>query len=151
MTAHARAAANPLSRVALSAPSWALTVASIGGRIAGAAIAVYVATSESYERTEVFAAAVAAIAIVTVLTRGRSGPVAGALAGGLTLFAGAALGKETPVAGLAMIASGAVAGLGAVAIGHRRGVNSIITVGAFFAALPLMVAGVAAMALIVEG
>jgi hypothetical protein len=152
MTSRGEADANPLSRIALQTPPWAAQALSAGARLAGAALAIYVSTDESYDRTQVFVAGLAALSIASLLPlRNPAAALVSALAGGLLVFAGAALAKETPALGVALVVAGALAAMGALAVRHRQGETLIFGLVAFFVALPVMVAAVAAIAVLVEG
>lgn len=151
MSAH-EPAVNPLSRIALEAPPWAAPVLSAGGRVAGAAIAVYLAFDQSYDRTQVVCGGVALAALVTLVPlRGIAGAAASAFGAGAIFFAGAALGEEAPAAGIAMIVAGGAAMLGTLLAARREGDSPLAALGGFFAALPILVGAIAIVALAVEG
>jgi hypothetical protein len=125
---------------------------SAGGRLGGAGIAFYIAADQSYDRTQVTAACVAIIALSTLLPlRGNTGAVLAAVAAGLLFFGGSALGKEAPTAGMAMIAAGALGAAGVLMTSRREGLSPVAALAGFFAALPLLIGGVAGIALLVEG
>jgi hypothetical protein len=143
---------DPLSRIALDAPSWVAPTLSIGGRLAGTAIALYIANDQAYDRTQAVAVAVAVAVLLSALPL-RGGVAAGIIgaAAGLLFFSGAALGKEVPAAGLAMVATGVAAEAGALMSSRRDGRTAIVALGGFFAALPLLILCVAAIALLIDG
>ncbi len=145
-------ASNPLSRVALEAPAWLGPAISIGARVIGAALALYIAQDQSYDRTQVFAIGLAVVVALSLLPMPRGiGAFAPALAAGALFFGGATLAGETPAAGIAMLIAGAVATCGALIANRRAGAALAAGVAGFFIGLGLDIVGVVAIALTVEG
>ena len=146
------AGANPLAQMAEGAPAWFGDALSYGGRLAGAVAALTLVASESYDRTQVFAAAVAALAGASCpldrAHRGIAGPMRG-LAAGLLFFSGTMLWSEP--AGVLMTVLGAVAGAGMLISQHREGRDVAAPVVAFFLGLGLSMLCLVAVALAVEG
>jgi hypothetical protein len=145
-------AANPLARVALDTPAWVAQALSIGGRVTGAGVALYVFGDEAYDRTQMVAAIIALVPVLSLVPlRGVAGAALPALAAGLLFFCGAAFAGETPVAGASMLVAGVAAAAGTMMASHRGGRPAWLALGGFFAAMPALVACVAAVALLVEG
>ena len=145
-------ASNPLSRIALEAPAALGPAISIGARVIGAALALYIAQDQSYDRTQAFAAGLVVIAALSIVPMPRGiGGFAPALAAGALFFGGAALARETPAAGVTILIAGATAACGALIANHRSGATPVAALIGFFAALPALIAAVALIALTVEG
>ena len=152
-------ASNPLSRIALEAPAALGPAISIGARVIGAALALYIAQGQSYDRTQMFAAGLAADALLSIvpLPRGISpgrvfgGGFVSALGAGALFFGGAVLAGETPAAGITMLIAGAAAACGALMAGRRTEQTLAVALIGFFASLPALIAAVALIALAVEG
>lgn len=143
-------ASNPLARIALEAPALFGPAISIGARGVGAALALYIAQDQSYDRTQVFAAGLVVVAVLSVVPMPRGiGGFASALAAGALFFGGAMLWDQA--AGIAMLIAGAAAACGALIANHRAGASPAAGVAGFFIGLGLDVAGVVAIALTVEG
>ena len=144
---------NPLSRIALESPPWLAVALSIGGRIAGAALAVYIAQDQSYDRTQVFAIGLAILAALSLagmlqLPLGLGGFVP-ALAAGTLFFAGAVLLDQA--AGVLMLIAGAAAFAGVLMANHRDGADPGRGIGAFFFGLGVVFALVWIVKFTVEG
>ena len=145
-------ASNPLSRIALEAPGALGPAISIGARVVGSALALYIAQDQSYDRTQVFAIGIAVAALISLVPLPRAIAVfVPALAAGALFFGGAALAGETPAAGIAMLIAGAAAMCGALIVNQRAGASPAAGLASFFIGLGVDVAGVVAIALIVEG
>ena len=139
---------NPLIRLARALPSGAGPALSLGGRIAGAVLAAAVAGDQSYDRTRIFAIAIAALAALSCVPfaarlRGRLG-WAGA---GLVFFGGALLGGFG--AGLLMVLCGTLAAIGAAVQEQQREQHT--EVPSFFMGFGATAALVAIIVLAVEG
>jgi hypothetical protein len=150
MQQRAAAASNPLSRMAVEAPAMLGPALSIAARVAGAALAAYIASDQSYDRTRIFAIGVAALALISIIQTPPAARVTlSALASGLLFFAGALLLDQA--AGIGMLAAGAAAICG-VLIGHHRGGGMPgEPIGGFFFGLGLTVLWVAVIIFTVEG
>jgi hypothetical protein len=147
-----REARDPLDQLAAAVPAWVPATLSVGGRIAGAIAALYVATDVSYDRTQVVGIAITLMAVaslVSVLLPGVASDIMGALAAGIIFFGGAMLWSE-PVARV-MPVCGAAALLGALMLANRDGRQLAPPLIAFFAGLGVIVAMLALVALAVEG
>jgi hypothetical protein len=145
-------AANPLSRIALEAPGWVAPACSIGGRLAGAGVALFIVSDQSYDRTQVVAAIIAVVAIGSLVPLpGAAGQVIAALGAGLLFFCGAAFTSEVPAAGAAMMTVAVVATAGLLMASSRHGRTPLWGLAGFFGALPVLVGIVASVALAVEG
>jgi hypothetical protein len=145
-------ASSPLARAAHAVPPSGARALSVGGRLVGALFALYVAMDQSYDRTQVVCFVVAAATVLSIVPlSGNSGAIAAACGAGLLFFAGAALAAEAPLAGAAMLASGAAAVCGTLVASFRDGRHVFWALAGFFAAMPLLVGGVALIALVVEG
>jgi hypothetical protein len=143
-------ASNPLSRLALESPAMLGSVLSIGARLAGAVLAAYMASDQAYDRTQVFAAGIAASVLLTLVPAAAVARVTlSSLASGVLFFAGAALLDQT--AGIAMLLTGVFAIMGVLVVNHRADGAPAAPVGAFFLALALIVAWMAVIALTIEG
>lgn len=139
-------AEQPLTRLALALPAWLPAALSYGGRLAGTALALAVLLDQSYGRTRVLAAALAATALLSLLPLpGRAGRWLPWLAAGMLFFGGALL-AHLP-AGIALIVAGALAAAGVAAGERRRGEPN--GVAAFFAGLGLLLATVTLTVLLV--
>lgn len=139
---------NPLIRLARALPSGTGTALSLGGRVAGALLAAAIAVDQSYDRTRLFAIAIAALTLLSCLpfaARFRSRLAwAGA---GLTFFGGALLAGFG--AGLLMVLCGAFAAIGAAVDEQQRGRRT--EVPSFFMGFGVTAALVAIIVLAVEG
>ena len=145
-------ASNPLARIALEAPAALGPAASIGARAVGAALALYIAQDQSYDRTQVFAIGLAVAALLSIVPLpGPIGGFAAAVGAGALFFGGAALAGEAPAAGVVMLVAGAAAAGGALMAVRRAEQTPLAALIGFFAALPLLIAAVALIALAVEG
>lgn len=141
---------NPLSRIALEAPAAVGPVISIVARVIGAALVLYIATDQSYDRTQVFAVGLAVVALLSIVPMPDGiGGFVSALAAGALFFGGALLWDQA--AGVAMLVAGAVAWIGTLIANHRVGLEPGRGIGGFFFGLRLAVAGVAAILFTVEG
>jgi hypothetical protein len=151
MTQRMKAApSNPLARVALESPAWFGAALSSGGRTAGAAIALYIATNQSYDRTQVFSAGLAVLAAASLAPSASIlARFAPALAAGALFFGGAAL--ATQAAGVAMLVAGVMAACGALIANHRAGLPPTNAIGGFFFGLAVTVGSVVLIALMIEG
>lgn len=128
------ASANPLAAVSNVVPQRAAWLASIAGRLLGAALALAVALDQSYDPTQVFTVAIAAAVVATLVPlRGSLPGVAAGFGAGLVFFAGAVL-NHMP-AGVAMLIVGVVAGAAAAAFSHRAGRDATLPAVAFVAAV----------------
>ncbi len=145
-------ASNPLSRIALEAPGALGPAISIGARALGAALALYIAQDQSYDRTQVLAIGLAVAALLSIVPLpGLIGGFAAAVAAGALFFGGASLAGETPAAGIVMLVAGAAAMCGALMAVRRAEQTLLAALIAFFAALPVLISAVALIALAVEG
>jgi len=150
MDATHRAAANPLAQAAESLPEGLALTVSVVARAAGAALALYVAFDQSYDRTQVVAVAIAVVAALSVVpVRGNLGGWISVFACGALFFAGALLLDQT--AGVGMGIAGAVGAVATLAGMHRSGKNAASAVGALFFSLGAVVALVFAVLLLIEG
>lgn len=128
---------NPLTRLATAIPEPVAMGASIGGRILGAALLLAVAFDQSYDRTQVFAPVIAALAVASCAPVGQRLMfwIAG-LGSGLVFFAGTVLTHLD--AGIGTVLAGLVAGLATAAWNtHREQTAWPAAVGFLFAAAPL--------------
>ncbi len=146
----ATAASNPLARLALEAPPMLSILLSIGGRLAGTALAAYIASDQSYDPTQVFVTGVAAFALLTLVPAPRGARVAlSALASGVLFLGGALLVNQA--AGVAMLIAGAAAVLGVLMSSRRAGGELTPPLGGFFAGFGLTALWVIAIIFTVEG
>jgi hypothetical protein len=139
---------NPLARLARAVPSATGITLSLGARLAGVALAATIAVEQSYDRTRLFAVAVAALALFSCLplSAGLRGRLAW-LGAGLLFFGGALLaGLGT---GLLVLLCGAVAATGAAIDEqhHRRRTD----VPSFFMGFGITAGLVVLIVLAVEG
>jgi hypothetical protein len=142
----------PLARIALETPPALAVALSVGARLAGAVLAAYIAADESYDRTQVFATGVAALAVLSLVAeRTVARSAVAAFAAGVLFFAGAAFLGQTAGAGAGLLLAGVCTTAGALTVEQRDGRSLLLPVTAFFAALAVMVPAIALMALIVEG
>ena len=150
MSDEALSAANPLSRAALATQDGLDLVLSVAGRLVGAALAIYIAVDQTYNRTEVLAIGVAVVVLVTfaigAVTKSAWFPSLGA---SVLFFGGALLWFDT--AGEAMVVAGPVAAVGSLIHTHRVGGRVDAPVSAFFVGCGLTTIGVLALLLAVKG
>jgi hypothetical protein len=133
-------------------PAWIAPALSAGGRIVGAALALYVAIDSTYDRTQVAATIFAIVALVSLLSLAREGliaDIAAAAAAGVLFFGGAMLWSETPARGMPPAAALALLGVVMGAAAARR--STSLPVLAFFAGIAVDVAVLVLVALAVEG
>lgn len=124
---------NPLSRLSEAVPENLLRTVSMGGRAAGALLGLWVAFDQTYDPTQVFTVAVAAVILATLVPLARGwGDVAAGFGGGLVLFAGTVLTHLAP--GVLMLIAGAGSGLAAVAFAQRGNRDATLPALAFVAA-----------------
>lgn len=143
-------AANPLATFALESPPVLGPALSIGGRIAGALLALYIAADQSYDPTQVFAVGLAVFAVASLAPLpGGLATWISALAAG-TLFFSAALLLEQ-VAGVMMIVAAVAAFGGIMIVTHRAARDVGSPLGAFFFGLGATVAWWSLTFFIVEG
>jgi len=127
---------------------WALIV-SVLARLAGAAGLLFIASDQSYDRTQVFSVLLAALALASAYPpRGIIGSFLGASGGGLLFFGGAELFEQG--AALILIAAGIVVAGASGVMAHRAGKLAACVTGFFFGA-GMTVAMVVGIALLVEG
>ncbi len=139
---------NLLSRLALAAPAGRGPLLSLGGRIAGGALALAIAADQPFERTRVLAIALAVVALATTLPApGWWAARLPWLGAGVLFFGGALLAHLAP--GALMLVAGALAALGAALDDHRRG--RMIGVATFFTGFGLTSLMVVAIILGIEG
>ena len=142
---------NPLTRAALAMPPATGAVLSTGGRVAGVLLAIYVVTDQSYDRTQIFAAAIAVLALLSLVVAAATNLRAWlmGLGASVVFFAGALFWAQD--AGKAMLVVGAIAALGAVLDAHRSGRRIDAAISAFFVGAAVTVAAIAVIVLTVEG
>ena len=110
---------NPLAALAAAIPAGVASLASVGGRLLAAAAALFIATDQSYDPSQVFTVVVAALFVVSLVPFGdRLSLFVAGIGCGLAFFAGAILAGQA--AGFVMLASGALAGVGQGIVAHRR-------------------------------
>jgi hypothetical protein len=123
---------------------------SSGARLVGATLALYIASDQTYDRTQVFATGAAAFALTSIVPAPPAARVTlAALASGLLFFAGALLLDQT--AGIGMLVSGAIAITGLLIVNHRAGGSPAAPIGGFFFGLGLTIVWLAVVVLTVEG
>lgn len=141
MTAGADAMqSNPVARLADSIPGQLALVLSVGGRLLGAALALYYAydqdtlfPGEHFPRTWAFVGVVAAVAAISCLPmRYRGAAFVAAFGAGMVVMGGANLAHK-PV-GAAVLICGIVAWLATAAYNHSRGDSIASTVSGLFMA-----------------
>ncbi|MEO6397209.1 MAG: hypothetical protein ABIP13_01960 [Tepidiformaceae bacterium] len=143
-------AANPLERLANAAPSGLVPVVAVAAKLAAAAIAASIAVNQSYDETQVFAACVAVVGLLTALpgrgTMLRAWNVFGAA---MLTFAGALLFNVS--IGPLLLLAGAVALSCELMANHQRGGSIWRAVIAIAVAMPAITALVLAIVFVVGG
>jgi len=143
---------SPLARVADATPPWLGPALSLGGRAAGAALAISIAGNETYDRTQIYAVGVALLAVASLLIVRAPWlllPLAEGAAAGVLFFSGAMLWSLT--AGMLMSVAGVAALAGTLLKQRRAGHDPLPALVGFFGALGLSIAWVIVVALAVEG
>ena len=123
---------------------------SIVARLAGAALAAYIASDQSYDRTQIFASGVGAFAAISIVPPPPPARIMlAALASGALFFAGALVLDQS--AGIGMMLAGAAAIVGVMIANHRNGGAPGTPIGGFFFGLGLVAVWVALIIFTVEG
>lgn len=141
---------NPLAAFAASVRAPVALAVSVGARLVGAGLAVLIAVTESYDPTQTFAGALAAIVAVSVaghLTALRHWLAT--FGAGALFFGGSILWSVD--AGIAVLVSGGVACISALIAAWHDGEALMAPLIAFFASGFLMAATVVLVILTVEG
>lgn len=141
---------NPLEQAASAAPARLASVARMAATLAGIAAALFIAVDEAYDETQVFAACVAAVALLTMAPVGGRFGGAWTVSGGALLFYAGALLFSVSI-GPAMLVLGAVATLSALVTNHHRHGSAGLAVAALFAPMAVVVALVLAIVFAVGG
>jgi len=140
---------NPLANAANGISDRTALVVSVLARLAGALGALYIASDQPYDRTQVFSVLLAALALASAYPlRGTIGSFLGGIGGGLLFFGGAELFEQG--AALILIAAGIVVAGASGVMAHRAGKLAASVTGFFFGA-GMTVAMVVGIALLVEG
>ena len=140
---------NPLAQLAASTPARLLVGVSIAARVGGIALALFYAYDQSYDGTQVYTVAVAALLAMSLAPlRAPVGEWLAAAGTALLLFACANL--ATQPAGVAMIVTGAGGWLAVAALSERRHTTWVALAGLLVGAVVAFAAAVATIGL-VEG
>ena len=143
-------ASNPLSRIALESPPLLGVALSVIARLAGAALAAYIASDHTYDRTQIFASGVGAFVLISIVPAPLPARVMlASLASGSLFFGGALLLDQA--AGIGMTVAGAAAIVGVMIAHHRDGGMSAAPIGGFFFGLGLVAVWVALIIFTIEG
>ena len=146
----ARATRNPVQAVSDIIPPRVASFAASAARLAGSAIAVYIAVDETYDPTQVFAT-VLAIGVVATVAAALTGARhwAAGIGAGLLFFGGSMLWDVG--GGIAILGLGALAGVAALVASYRDVRDVAPAVFGFFVGGGAAAAAVVAIILIVEG
>ena len=140
---------NALSTVANAISERSALIVSLLARIVGASGALYIASDQSYDRTQAFCVLLAVLAVASAYPyRGTVGAVLGGIGAGLLFFGGAALFEQTT--GVVLVVVGIVAAGATVVTAYRADKLAAFVIG-FFCGAAVIVALVVAIALLVEG
>ena len=125
---------NPLEKMANRIPYPVAAFTRLGATVLGAAMAVFIGFAESYDETQVFAAAIAGIALVGLAPAPRriAAPLR-VLAAAMLFYAGALLFNVS--VGPWILAVGAVATGAALVVSHQQRTSPAVQVLALFAAM----------------
>ena len=144
-----RTPANPLAQFAASVPEGIAGWISVAARVVGAALALYIASDQSYDRTQILCAAIVALVLATLPPLTRMAPFIAGLGAGILFFSGALLWAQP--AGIGMVVAGIVAVAATLIDTHHRDSDIGQPIGAFLFGLGATVAVVAIIILTVEG
>jgi hypothetical protein len=143
-------AANPLSAIAEAVPARAAILTSIAARLAGAALAAYIAYDETYDPTQVFASALAIAMLLSAAAELTATRIWSATGGaGVLFFSGTML--TSVDGGVAILALGALAGAAALTAAYHERYAMLWPLAAFFIGGAATAAGVVLIILTVEG
>ena len=143
-------AATPLERLANAAPSGVVPIIAVAASLAATAIAAFIAVNQSYDETQVFAACVAIVGLLTALPgRGAMLRAWNVFGAAMLTFAGALLFNVS--IGPLLLLAGAVALSCELIANQKRGGSIGQAVIAIAVAMPAITALVVASVFVVGG
>lgn len=142
-------ASNPLTQVTSALPEGAARWISIGARAIGAALALYIAFDQSYDRTQVLCAAIIVATLATLPPLTRMASFASGLGSGILFFSGSLLWAQA--AGKGMLVVGCIAVAATLIDAHQRKGDIGTPIAGFFFGLGATLAAVTAILFTVNG